>query len=361
MTKLKPSSLTSFETALDRVAILVNVDIDGRITHANKNFFELTSFSTEEIIGSEFRLLSVDLEKVILNNDVWQGEICLRCRAGAPLVWLEVRVLPTTDEAPRVHRFVAICFDITERKLREGRQEKTTLELEHFAYAAAHDLHEPLRKISAFTGRLVARYTQQLESDGQDYLPRIQGAVTRMQRLIDDLLAYSRVAHRTERFKEQFKTVDLNQTLHNVLGDLEIPIEQLQQTNPVKAGPLPTIEGAPSELHRLVQNLVSNALKFRATDRPVEVTITATVADETCTLSVRDNGIGLGSENLERIFNAFNRLHSQNQFPGSGLGLAICRRITDHHQGSISVKSTPGAGSEFLVTLPLKQKPERTP
>ncbi len=343
-------SLTSLEAALDRIAILIAIDPNGCITRANQNFYKLTGFTPAEILGREFRELSPDLADASLGADLWQGEISLT-RPTVPTLWLETRITPVSDEAGKVKYFIAISFDISERKLREEQQKKTEREHEHFAYVAAHDLHEPLRKVRAFSERLTSKLSQILPPEGQDYLVRIHGAVARMQNLIDDLLAYSRAAHEGE----AFKTVDLNQTLQDVLSDLEIQIEQLQQPNPVKFTHLPTIEGDPTELHRLLQNLLSNALKYHAPGRPAEVTVSATVDDGNCVLSVRDNGIGLQPENLERIFHAFNRLHSQREFPGTGIGLAICRRITDRHHGSITARSTPGIGSEFLVTLPLTQ------
>jgi PAS domain S-box-containing protein len=236
-------------------------------------------------------------------------------------------------------------------------------ELQEFASIASHDLQEPLRKISAFSYQLKNRFGEVLTDQGLDYLERMQNAVQRMQTLIDDLLILSRVTTKAQ----PFVRVNLNQVTQEVLSDLEVRIQQSGAR--VEVGELPIIDADPIQMRQLLQNLISNALKFHRQEQPRVVKIYSqrikgednsstknSSAVELCQIIVEDNGIGFDEKYLDRIFNAFQRLHGRSEYEGTGIGLAICRKIAERHGGIITATSTLGQEAKFIVTLPLQQQ-----
>ncbi|MDO8413675.1 MAG: PAS domain S-box protein [Gallionellaceae bacterium] len=227
--------------------------------------------------------------------------------------------------------------------------DQSNRELQDFASIAAHDLQEPLRKISAFGDRLQSACGESLSEQGRDYLKRMQNASERMQALINDLLTLSRVTSKGQ----PFVPTDLAQSVREVLSDMEIRIEQCGGR--VELGELPTIDADPSQMRQLLQNLIGNALKFKGEAAPVVKIYQQSSAPNTCTILVEDNGIGFDEKYLDRIFIIFERLHSRSDYEGTGIGLAVCRKIVERHGGTITARSTPGQGATFMVTLPLKQ------
>lgn len=254
-----------------------------------------------------------------------------------------------------------VVRDISKRRRIEWQLQQTLTdldtrnrELQDFAFVASHDLQEPLRKIRTFSDRLLTLPGQQLSDKARDYLERSGHAAARMQNLIDDLLAYSRIG------SSQLLAlpVDLDSVLQGVIDDLSAGIEA--STAQITVSPLPTIDGDASQLRQLLQNLLSNALKFRAPENQPEIQISATKVrrrgDVTrWRLQIQDNGIGFAAEYAESIFAPFKRLHSREQFPGTGIGLAIVRRIVDRHHGEIRASSEPGHGATFTLILPERQ------
>lgn len=237
------------------------------------------------------------------------------------------------------------------------RLEQSNRELQDFASVASHDLQEPLRKIQAFGDRLSTTNAATLSSDGQDYLKRMLNAAGRMQTLINDLLSFSRITTKAQPFSK----VDLAQIARDVLSDLETAVERAGAA--VSLEPLPTIDADPMQMRQLLQNLIGNALKFRKPSVAPVVGISAEVSsdNQTCTISVSDNGIGFDEKYLDRIFNVFQRLHGRGAYEGTGIGLAVCRKIAERHGGSITARSKPGEGATFIVTLPMQhEKVEET-
>jgi signal transduction histidine kinase len=238
--------------------------------------------------------------------------------------------------------------------------ERSNTELQQFASIASHDLQEPVRKIRTFGDRLRDRARSDLTEKHQDYLDRLLNAAGRMQTLINDLLIYSRVTTKAN----PFVSVDLNVIAKEVLADLEVTIEATMAQ--VDVGDLPTISADPTQMGQLLQNLISNSLKFRKEgERPI-VKIRnrhlngatggvdgALNGCDAMELTVEDNGIGFDEMYLERIFGVFQRLYSRNEFPGTGIGLVLCRKIVDRHNGDLTAKSTPGHGAKFIATLPV--------
>lgn len=227
--------------------------------------------------------------------------------------------------------------------------QRSNRELQDFAFVASHDLQEPLRKIRAFGDRLKSRYAEPL-GDGADYVERMQSAASRMSALIEDLLEFSRVSTRSNPFQE----VDLNQTLGIVMDNLEVSIQERQAV--INIAELPIIEADPGQMTQLFQNLLGNAIKFVESDvRPeIRVDVENTVDEQgnpEFIITVTDNGIGFDEKYADKIFTPFQRLHGRDRYAGTGIGLAICRRIVERHQGILDVKSEPGAGSSFIITL----------
>lgn len=263
--------------------------------------------------------------------------------------------------------------DVTEQKLAQAQLKELNETLEHrvnertreleirnrelqeFAYAASHDLKEPLRKISTFADLLQADHSDQLDEEGSFFLERMKQAALRMTVLINDLLSFSRVSTK----KEPLRQVDLNNITEDVLSSLQLLIEETEAQ--IHVEPLPSIDADPTQMHQLLQNLIANALKFRRAEIPPLIEVRGTIQQDeeaglaVCRLEVADNGIGFNEKYLDRIFSPFQRLHGRSEYEGTGMGLAICRRIVERHNGTLTAQSTPGEGSQFMVSLPVFQ------
>jgi PAS domain S-box-containing protein len=247
-----------------------------------------------------------------------------------------------------------IALRSSEGKLRQftSQLERSNRELQDFAYVASHDLQEPLRKIVVFGERLKERCSEALVEESRDYLDRMQKAALRMQTLINDLLAFSRVTSKAR----PFAPVNLDKVAHEVVSDLEALIEQVQGR--VEIGALPVIDAEELQMRQVLQNLIGNALKFRRPETSPMVSVTSRKFSddsglEFCELTICDNGIGFEEKYLDRIFNVFQRLHSRAEFEGNGMGLAIVKKIALYHGGDITAKSQPGTGTTFILNLPV--------
>jgi signal transduction histidine kinase len=221
-------------------------------------------------------------------------------------------------------------------------------ELERFASVASHDLQEPLRKVQMFSERIVHHDGAQLSGRGRDYLERMNAAARRMQALIDGLLIYSQVAMQDPPLED----VDLNEVAREVVEDLAAVVRETDGT--VHIGSLPHVRGDAVQMRQLLQNLVSNGLKFHRTGVPPLVSIEGSEDSGGVHIAVSDNGIGFERRHARRIFDVFERLHPRGEYPGTGIGLALCRRIAERHGGTIETESIPGEGSRFVVTIPAR-------
>lgn len=225
-----------------------------------------------------------------------------------------------------------------------ARLERSNEELQRFATVASHDLREPLRVVSGFADLLARRHGDDLGADGNRFVEAITTGVARMDEMISDLLAYARAGQ----IDEPLEAVDANQVVSDVLDALQRAIDDTGAE--VEAEPLPMVEGNAPALRQLFQNLIANGIKFVA-DGPPRIRIWAAEVPEGWRFSVRDNGIGIGTEQAERIFGMFTRLNSGERYPGTGVGLAVCQRIVDAHGGRIWVEPAPGGGSQFMFTI----------
>jgi len=225
---------------------------------------------------------------------------------------------------------------------------RSNADLEQFAYVASHDLQEPLRMISSYSGLLSQRYKDKLDTDAADFLGYITDGASRMQRLIQDLLAYSRAGSEDS----DLVLVDCEEVLARVGSNLRLTIQESNAE--VSHDPLPSVHGNFTQLCQLFQNLIGNAVKFRG-DQPPQIHVGVESQGDHWLFSVRDNGIGISLQYKERIFTIFQRLHTKEEYPGTGIGLAICKKIVEKHGGNIYVESETGKGSTFYFTLPRKQ------
>ncbi|QRN96423.1 PAS domain-containing protein [Archangium violaceum] len=305
--------------------------------------------------------------------------------------WVEAHGRLTLDDQGRPARLTGVCTDITERltleedarrlvreqaaraeaerarqhtaelleNLKKAQDElalraqelaRSNADLEQFAYVASHDLQEPLRMVASYVQLLSRRYKGKLDADADEFIHYAVDGANRMQALINDLLAYSRVGTRGK----EPQPVSLEKCAARALSHLRLAQEETGAELTVE--PLPWVKGDETQLAQLLQNLVGNALKFRG-DKPPRIRVSATRQDDTVTVSVEDNGIGIEPQYYERIFAIFQRLHGKEEYPGTGIGLSICKKIVERHGGRIWVESTPGQGSTFRFTLTAAQPP----
>jgi signal transduction histidine kinase len=226
---------------------------------------------------------------------------------------------------------------------------RSNAELEQFAYVASHDLQEPLRKVASFCQLLEQRYKGQLDERADQYIEFAVDGAKRMQQLINDLLAFSRVG----RMGEATTPVDLGESARHALANLDAAV--LESRAKVAIGALPTVRGESSLLTALFQNLIANALKFHGEDPP-EVRIRAERDGNEWLFTCTDNGIGIAPDYAERVFVIFQRLHGKDEYAGTGIGLAMCRKIVEHHGGRIWLDPAPGPGTTFRFTLPAMEE-----
>ncbi|WP_339104063.1 MEDS domain-containing protein [Haloterrigena salinisoli] len=244
-----------------------------------------------------------------------------------------------------------VRYELERRRYEETLEEtidrlrQSNERLEQFAYAASHDLQEPLRMVSSYLQLIENEYESELDADGEEFLAFAVDGAERMRAMIDGLLAYSRV----ETQGDPFEPVDLEAVIDDVLTDLRLRIAESGAE--IEVGDLPTVSGDRNQLHQLFQNLLSNALEYSG-DEPPRVEIAATRDGPQWTVSVSDEGIGIEPAEQERIFEVFERLHSRAEYDGTGIGLALCQRIVERHGGEIRVDSEPGEGATFSVTFP---------
>ncbi|MFC7230855.1 PAS domain-containing protein [Saliphagus sp. GCM10025308] len=263
-----------------------------------------------------------------------------------------LHAVPITDERGDVFAGMTMAQDITERleyqqKLEEAIEqlEVSNERLEQFAYAASHDLQEPLRMVSSYLQLIERRYGDDLDEDGEEYLAFAINGADRMRNMIDGLLEYSRV----ETQGDSFEAIELEAVFDNVLHDLQFHLEESDAE--VHLDDLPRVEGDVNQLRQLFQNLLSNAIEYSG-DEPPRIYVEADCRGNERIISVRDEGIGIEADNQERIFEVFQRLHSRDEYVGTGIGLALCQRIVERHGGRIWVDSEPGEGATFSLALP---------
>jgi len=325
---------------------------DGKIVSWNHGAEQLFGYSAEEALGQPvFMLVPVRLvdEEHRLLDQIQRDERVnhfetIRRRKDGSEVDVSVRLSPIRNAAGEVIGESGIMRDITELKQRDAELQRSNAELEQFAYVASHDLQEPLRMVANYTELLAQRYRGKLDEKADKYIHYASDGARRMQRLVADLLAYSRVGSQGK----SLVPVDSGAVLGSVLESLQSLVRNAGAR--VEYDALPVVLADDVQLRQLFQNLISNAIKFRAEAAP-HVVVKAAGAGDRWQFSVSDNGIGMDMQHAPRIFQMFQRLHELGRYEGSGIGLAIAKRIVERHGGSIWVDSLLGRGTTFFFSL----------
>jgi len=320
------------------------LDEEWRFTHLNDSAAEIMQKPRAELLGRKVWDVFPDAE----GNVFWekfhaametQEPVNFEFLAEEFDTWLEFTVYPSKSG-------LSIYFrDISERREYERKLETSNERLEQFAYAASHDLQEPLRMVSSYLQLVERRYAGELDEDAREFIEFAVDGADRMRNMIDGLLEYSRVGTHGD----PFESVDLNDVLADVCEDLQVRIEESGAD--IEAESLPEVDGDPGQLRQVFQNLLANAIEYSGDDPP-RIDITASRDGGAWLISIRDEGIGIAPEDADRVFEVFQSLDSSTEHSGTGIGLALCERIVERHGGDIWVESELGAGATFSFTLP---------
>ncbi|MEL7670220.1 PAS domain S-box protein [Methanobacterium sp.] len=272
------------------------------------------------------------------------------------IIWVWMQSFLIRDESGEISRIVGVASEITGYKKAEqeikallDELKRSNEELQQFAYVTSHDLQEPLRTIASFTQLMERRYKGKLDEDADEFMDYIVDASVRMKQMIMDLLEYSRVGTK----QEMYRTIDIESKLNDVLVNLNDLIERSRAE--ITHDSLPVVFGDESQLLLLLQNLITNAIKFRKENEPPRIHISAVKDPEKneYVFSIADNGIGIEEQYFGRIFTIFQRLHTREEYQGTGIGLSVAKRIVERHGGMIWVESEFGEGSTFYFTIPI--------
>jgi len=361
-------SEAKFRELFDCAPVAIHeLDMDGVLRRVNRAECALLGYEAGEMLGRpiwEF-IAGADREagQEALRRKL-SGEQALepfqrryRRRDGGEL-WVEIHDILVRDAAGQTTGMRSALLDITERKrLAEDlerhaeRLARSNAELERFAFVASHDLQEPLRMVASFTQLLAKRYSGRLDETADRYIDFAVDGARRMQQLIVDLLAYSRVNSR----ELDLRRIECEAVVQTALQNLSEAIDESGAA--IRRDPLPVLTADAAQLGQLFQNLIGNAIKFRGS-APLRIHIAATDNGPDWLFSVQDNGIGIDPRHTDRIFQVFQRLHTREQYPGTGIGLAVCQKVAERHGGRIWVESEPGVGSTFRFTISKQARAE---
>jgi len=323
-------------------------------------FYRLLGYQNNEIKASyeewEARLHPDDKERVLEAVDAhfkdalpYKIDYRLRLKDGS-YKWFRAQGSSVRDEEGNPRRMAGSLEDINNLKVRTKALRQTNEQLRQFAYAASHDLREPLRVIQGYA-QLLETMELDIDPEAQSYIDWMIDGTQRMSGMIDDLLIYSRLSSD----EQKLTTVSMYSTFDHAKSSLR---QQAGESGAIIncCSNLPAVIGIKTHLQRLLQNLFSNAIKFSDPSRPPNIMLTVEKENGLTTFAVSDNGIGIKERHYKRIFNLFKRLHPPGKFEGTGMGLAICQKIIEYHGGQIWVESEFGKGSTFFFTLPSNDK-----
>ncbi|MBM4050394.1 MAG: PAS domain S-box protein, partial [Planctomycetes bacterium] len=357
------------ELANDAVLIL---DAEtGAVLDCNRKTEDLLGIPVHDVMGMHHTQLHPQEEaeqyQKLFQASVQSGKgtttNSVICRRDGRRLWADVTTSVHDVGGRKIVQ--AVLRDVTERKnaeeeLRRANEcleqrvaertrelQRSNEELERFAYVASHDLQEPLRAVASYVQLLERRCKGKLDAEAEDFITLAREAAERMRKMINDLLAYSRLGTEGRVFKPTRCSVVMDYVLVNLRAAIQ------ESGAVITYDALPTVMGDAFQLAQLLQNLLGNAIKFRR-DEPPRVHVSAERRGDEWVFAVRDNGIGIDPEFFDRIFVIFQRLHTREEYPGTGIGLAVCKKIVERHGGRIWVDAAPGNGSVFYFTLPVK-------
>lgn len=356
LTALQTADLYRMQVRELRGYAMFIIDPQGILTSWNAGVEQLIGYSEQEWIGRHASVIFTPEEKAA---EVCESEMRLAQETGSAtdIRWHRHKngseffangyMNAVRDEQGALIGYTKILSDETARKQLQDSLTESNSALEQFAYVASHDLQEPLRTVSAYSQLLTNKYRGMLDAEADQFLNFLLSASARMSELVRDLLAYARVA--TE--EERPSSVALDEDLEAALTHLDQAITESGAS--VTHDPMPTLQVDRGQMVRLFQNLIGNAVKYRKSDQPPKVHISAEQKGAEWVISIRDNGIGFDPKHASAIFDPFKRLHTSEEYPGTGVGLAICRRIVQAQRGRIWAESQPGNGTTFCFTLPI--------
>ncbi|MEG3929431.1 MULTISPECIES: PAS domain S-box protein [unclassified Microcoleus] len=336
------------------------IDRNGLTTYVNHAMARMLGYSELEMFGRSLFDFMDEGEKPQAIENVErhkqgmgeQHEFKFKSKDGKD-IWTDMSTSSVMDSQGNLLSSCALVYNITARKEAEQQLlqltedlKRSNEELEQFAYVASHDLQEPLRAVTSYTQLLAQRYQGNLDDRADKYINYIVDGATRMQQLINDLLAYSRLGTRGQ----EFEPADCKAAVQQSLCNLQIAIAETKAV--ITCDAMPTVMADEFQLVQLFQNLLANSIKFCRPDIPL-IHIAARMQESEWVFSVRDNGIGIDPQYADRIFIIFQRLHSRRQYSGTGIGLAMCKRIAERHGGRIWVESQEGKGATFYFTIPI--------
>ena len=341
---------------------IVVVNQAGEIVLLNLQAEKQFGYRRDELVGQQVKaIIPEGFAERLVADDLRSAEDALAQQIGTGIELtgrrkdgsaFPIEIMLSPLESAEGVLVTAAIRDITVRKAAEQHLlltveelNRSNEELGQFAYMASHDLQEPLRMVASYTQLLSRRYKGQLDSDADEFIAFAVDGASRMQRLIDDLLAYSRVGTKGQELLDTSSEDALQQALLNLRGGIE------ESGAVVTHDPLPTVLADEIQLIQVFQNLVGNAIKYQNPGVPRVHISAARSSGKQWTFSVRDNGLGIDPQYFEKIFGVFQRLHQRDEFAGTGIGLAICKKIVERHGGSISVESQLGQGSTFSFAL----------
>ena len=331
------------------------LDPAGRVASWNKGAERQRGFTAAEIIGRDLSVFYPKKERAenkhlqLLEAATRDSEVVnegWRERKDGTLIWTRVVITALRDANGVLLGYSNCAQDLTAKKKAEDALRRSNAELLQFVYVASHDLQEPLRMVASFTQLLAQRYKSKLDKDADEFIAYAVDGAQRMQRLIDDLLAYSRVGTRAK----DPTICSANDLVQAALHQLTLAVKENGAT--IRIAPLPKICCDDVQMVSVFQNLIGNAIKFRAAGVLPLIEISATESGSEWIFSVKDNGIGIEPRHFKRVFQVFQRLQTRETYPGNGIGLAICKKIVERHGGRIWIESEPGRGTTFYFTVP---------